>query len=1152
MDLFVQKTRARDGSLAHKALEPERVSGLLTDPVFGGEPRTMASRHVGWRPLIERMRDLPQHPWTRPALAALVALILGIGLGVAIGRNGQESDVVAQGSSAKPVEGDAWSLFGHPRSPAAARRGLPRPSGFAYWRQRLDTQGNDPKACLELSRPLDPAKNYADFLLIAPDLGHPPAVRVVGGELCLSGLGFTDRRITLLKGLPSAEGDALAANIDVDFSFGEKPPYVGFAGDGVILPRDQADGVGIETINVQTLAIEVWRVRDRNLTRKSISAPQPTSEGDYPDDYGDDSANDIGRRVWKGQMAVTGGRGGAKVTTVFPLGAVLKDMKPGGYVIKAKDASGGRAFLTEESGSTNPAQARRWVIFTDMALMGYSGSEALDVVVRSLKSARPLDHTRVALVAENGEDLAVGQTDGEGRVRFLKPLLAGEGGGRAKMVMAYGEAGDLAVLDLDRSPIDLSKPGAGGNSPVAGRAIAGPVDGFIYADRGIYRPGERVNLTALIRDAQGRSVKERSGALILLRPSGVEFSRYRFDSASGGFAGATVNLPKSAPRGRWTARLEIDGYEKPVGEMSFSVEDFAPQRLAVTANGDEMRPLAAGETRPLAISARFLYGASGSGLQTQGEARLAADPNPFPAFKDFQWGDAVAGFDERALDLASTVTDGEGRATLSFSAPDASTTAIPLKATVTASVFEPGGRPVRESLFLKVRPKPLYLGAKVTQGDAARGDPPVTIDVIGVAASGSRRAAMVNYSLISESWTYDWFQQDGRWQYRRSSRDAVVQKGVLNVSATAPARLARRLGWGDYRLVLDGPEGARSVIKFASGWGAAAKEGDAPDQVRLSAGPGRHAQGDMVDVMIKAPFAGEVQVAVATDRLIDLKRVTLGETGGKVRVKSSAAWGGGAYVMVTVIQPRDPVKSPKPRRALGLIYVPLDPKNRTLTVKLGTPSRLGASQPVTVPIKIDGLAIGQTARVTVAAVDEGILRLTRFESPDPVKWYFGKRALGVDYRDDYGRLLDPNLGPPANVNFGADSLGGEGLTVTPIKSVALWSGIVETGLDGTANVRLPAAAFNGELRIMAVAWTDTAVGSNSQAVTVREPVVADLNLPRFLAPGDRAMAMLELHNLDGKPGLYTASAEADGGVIAVFRKVLKLLLGQRVVQSIPI
>ncbi|MFN3512865.1 MAG: alpha-2-macroglobulin family protein [Phenylobacterium sp.] len=1062
-------------------------------------------------------------------------------------------------STASPEPGaQGWSLFGKPRGADAPRRGIPKPEGFAVWRTRIDTSRTEPAACVEMTRPLDPAKSYADFVLVSPDLGRAPAVAARGAELCIAGIGFSDRRVTLLKGLPARGGETLAANADVDFTFGEKPPYVGFAGEGVILPREDADGIGIETINVSRLSIEVWRVVDRNLTRKAISAPEPTAEGEWPADYGADSPDEEGRIVWSGEVAVNPGAGGERATTVFPLGAVLREMKPGAYVVKARDASGGRSLADRDGYDPNPpAQARRWVVFTDMALSAYEGSDGLDVIARSLKTAKPLPNLRVALVARNGEDLAEGRTDANGRVRFDRPLLDGSGSVDAKMVMAYGGQGDLAVLDLDRPPVDLSKQGIGGRtdaaSTTAGRAASGVVDAYVYADRGIYRPGETVRLNALLRDREVRAVKDRKGVIVVRRPSGVEYRRYPFDRAPLGSIAADIELPRSAPRGRWRAVLEIEGMERPAGELVFSVEDFAPQRLAVTAVGQEATPLRAGETRNVEVSARFLYGAAGAGLQAEGEARLRADPNPFPALEGYQWGDQREPFEERFLELGRTVTDGEGRAVLSLSTQEAGETAQPLTAAFTASVFEPGGRPVREGLELKVRTRPVYLGVKVDQGEASGGgDPPVALSVVAVDPAGRRIAAGgVTYALISENWDYDWFQQDGRWQWRRTSRDVIVQRGTFDVGAGDPARIVRRLGWGDYRLELTGPEGARTVVRFASGWGAPARDVEAPDFVRVSVGNRAYAQGDTVEVNLKPPYGGELQVAVATDRLIDFRTMTIGRNGATVRLKTDGAWGGGAYVLVSVIQPRDPVSSPKPRRALGLIYVPLDPKNRRLDVALDTPSKIDAKQALEVPITIRGTGFGGRARVTLAAVDEGVLRLTRFESPDPVKWYFGKRALTLNYRDDYGRLLDPNLGAPANVSFGGDGIGGEGLTVTPIRTIALWSGVVETGLDGRAVIRLPAPDFNGELRLMAVAWTDTAVGGTSKPLTVREPVVADLALPRFLAPGDKAFATLELHNIEGRAGAYLAELTAEGGLLAPFRRAFELATGQRVAERIP-
>ncbi len=548
------------------------------------------------------------------------------------------------------------------------------------------------------------------------------------------------------------------------------------------------------------------------------------------------------------------------------------------------------------------------------------------------------------------------------------------------------------------------------------------------------------------------------------------------------------------------------------------------------------------------MTARFLYGAPGAGLHTQGDFRLRADPNPFPQYKNYQWGNQNETFDEKEVDLGTTVTDGAGRATLTLDASQAGDVKMPLVAALSASVFEPGGRPVSENAELPVRTQPLYFGVKVDQADPDQSNTaPVSLDVIAVNGQGARIVAGgVHWALIAENWTYDWYQQDSHWQWRRTSHDAVVAKGDAGIGAGGSFHLNKRLGWGDYRLEVVNDAGAKTVTRFSAGWGAPAKEAEAPDFARVSAGVRTWSQGDTVDVAIKAPYGGEAQVAVATDRLIDFKTLTVPAGGTTVHLKTSAAWGGGAYVLVTVIQPRDPVATPLPRRALGLVYVSLLPKGRELTVDLATPAKLDSKAYVDVPLTVQGLKFGQRAHVTVAAVDEGILQLTKQDSPDPVKWYFGKRALTLDYRDDYGRLLDPNLGAPAALNYGGDELGGESLTVTPIKSVALWSGVVETGLDGKAVIKLPAADFNGELRIMAVAWTDNAVGSGSKPLTVHQPVVADLNLPRFLAPGDMAWATLELHNLEGRVGGYLARLFSQGGVLSPFQKLYQLALGQRI------
>ena len=163
-------------------------------------------------------------------------------------------------------------------------------------------------------------------------------------------------------------------------------------------------------------------------------------------------------------------------------------------------------------------------------------------------------------------------------------------------------------------------------------------------------------------------------------------------------------------------------------------------------------------------------------------------------------------------------------------------------------------------------------------------------------------------------------------------------------------------------------------------------------------------------------------------------------------------------------------------------------------------------------------------------MDEGILQLTDYKSPDPVTYYYGKRRLGVEMRDDYGRLIKPEKGDVGAMREGGDQFGGRSLAVVPVKTVAMFSKLVKVGPGGMVNVPLDVPDFNGELRLMAVAMSAGKLGHADRPLTVRDPVVADIVLPLFLAPGDKAQAALNLNNVEGRPGDYVATVTTTGPV----------------------
>src|SRR5438552_4081630 len=170
-------------------------------------------------------------PVGRRTIAAALALVaLGFGLGLLTARLAASGKANAAPLATSSATGFEWPFFGKPRAADAARAIPQKPAEFAVWTSRLDLRPEGPRACIRMSRALDPRRSYGDFIAVSPDLGHPAAVTVEGDELCIAGVGYDNRTITLLHGLPSAGGEVLAADAEVAFQAGSKPVYVGFVG----------------------------------------------------------------------------------------------------------------------------------------------------------------------------------------------------------------------------------------------------------------------------------------------------------------------------------------------------------------------------------------------------------------------------------------------------------------------------------------------------------------------------------------------------------------------------------------------------------------------------------------------------------------------------------------------------------------------------------------------------------------------------------------------------------------------------------------------------------------------------------------------------------------------------------------------------------
>ncbi len=382
---------------------------------------------------------------------------------------------------------------------------------------------------------------------------------------------------------------------------------------------------------------------------------------------------------------------------------------------------------------------------------------------------------------------------------------------------------------------------------------------------------------------------------------------------------------------------------------------------------------------------------------------------------------------------------------------------------------------------------------------------------------------------------YQWYRTGNSWNYEPVTFTKAVANGKIDASAEKEGEISVAVDWGRFRLEVetDDPAGPASSFEFDAGWYVEASSTETPDGLEIALDKESFATGEVAKLKVSPRFAGELLVTIGAESLLATQTATVPEGGATIDIPVDADWGAGAYVTATLYRPGEAQETHMPARAIGVKWLQVDPGARKLDVAMTPPEKTQPHQTLSIPVTANGLPPASDAYVMVAAVDVGILNLTNYKVPDPEAWFFGQRALGLELRDLYGRLIDGSLGATGRLRTGGDgaTMTSQGSPPTE-KLVAFFSGPVKLDADGKATVDFDIPQFNGTVRVMSVAWTRDAVGHASMDVIVRDPVVITAGLPRFLAPGDSAQLRLDIANTDGPAGDYSLLVETDGKIQA--------------------
>src|SRR6202167_119178 len=761
--------------------------------------------------------------------------------------------------------------------------------GFRLLDYTVDSDSASPRACFQFSEALAKRPDFAPFLALAGS--DKPALSSEGKQLCVDGLKHGERyNINLRAGLPSTVKEPLPKSAEFNIYVRDRKPFVRFTGRAYVLPRTGQRGIPVVSVNTPAVKVEVFRIGDRNLINTVIDSDFQRALNTYElSSLGDER----GVKVWSGELA-TATTLNQEVTTAFPVDQVLGDLQPGIYVMTAAAKGPG----SDDDNSL----ATQWFIVSDLGVTAFSGNDGIHAFINSLATTDAVAKAEVRLVARNNEILATRKTDESGHVLFEAGLARGEGGLSPAMLTVTGEKADYAFLSLKSNAFDLSDRG------VAGREVPAGADAVVYAERGVYRSNETVYLTALLRDGQGNAVTSSPLTLVIERPDGVEFRRAVLPDQGAGGRSIAVALNSAVPTGTWRVRAFTDPKASAVGETTFMVEDYIPERIEFDLSAKD-KQIKADLPVALKVDGHFLYGAPAPSLAPAGDI-LVAPAAERPGFAGYQFGvkDEETTSNERTAIESLPETDANGAATFPVSLAKPPTSTRPQEAQIFIRMAEAGGRAVERKIVLPVAPAAAMIGVKPLFGDksVAEGDK-ASFDVVFVAPDGKPLARDgLRYELLKMESRYQWYRQNSSWDWEPVKSTSRVADGDLTIAADKPSRVTLSPQPGRYRLDVKSTEadGPLTSVQFDVGWYSDGSA-DTPELLETSIDRPEYQSGDTMVVSVNARSAGKLTVNVLGDPLLTTQTTDVREGAAQVKIPVGKDWGSGAYVIATLRRPLD-------------------------------------------------------------------------------------------------------------------------------------------------------------------------------------------------------------------------------------------------------
>jgi uncharacterized protein YfaS (alpha-2-macroglobulin family) len=953
------------------------------------------------------------------------------------------------------------------------------------------------------------SSNIRNFIEILPKVNY--TVSVKGHQIIIKSDDFDVAKtyvLNLKKGLGGTLGGKLEYEYTEEISFGKLSPEIKILNSKAeYMGARGHKNMEVRIVSVPEIQVKISKVYKNNLIQY---AGNSYYNDYYYDDYYSNNANDVGSLgdvVWEKTIQT---QNLPKYNGSRLFNFTFEDKVPqldGIYVIEIR------------SKDDYWVKARKVVSISDIGLIAKQGKDHIMIFTNSIKTAEALSGVQVEVFGKNNQSLGKVTTNSDGYADFkLKEYPA----------TGFTPAMITAKLNKDFNYLPYNKTRVGTSRfEISGRTdnLAG-YDAFIYGDRDIYRPGETVHISTIIRDEDWKVPGRIPIKLKFVAPNGKVFTTIKKTLNQYGSFVADIKLPAAAPTGGYSAEVytTTDVY---LNSAKIKVEEFVPDRIKVKVSASK-KDIYLNEQLKITVQANNLFGPPAANRKyeiQQNIKRKYFSAKDYASYNFYIEG----GKTYFRSNMRSGKTNAQGIAGENYKFPQNYSNMGVLQADYFITVFDETGRPVNRMESIDIYTQKQFYGIDIpdyyNRTNSMMKIPLIAVDKKGKALSGIQ----AQVKLIKHEYRTVLAKSGSYYRYKSEHEEVVLQNKTVVLNGSKSTFNFTPKNSGKYELRINKP-GTKTYVSssfYAYGWGSTTNSSfqvNTEGQIDIELDKEKYNVGDKAKVILKTPFSGKVLVTVERKNVTEHFYLKTDKRAASFDLDIKDDFVPNIYISATLIKAHNVSDIPL-TVAHGYAPVMVENKAAKLPVTITAVKKSYSRTKQRITVK----STPNTA-VTLAVVDEGILQVTGFSSPDPYKFFYRKRALAVKSYDIY-----PFLFPELEMKTGREGggAGGLGKRINPMtnkrfKLVAFWSGILTTDATGVAHYDVDIPQFSGDLRIMAVAYKDKAFGASSDHMKVADPIVISAALPRFLSPKDSVEMSVMLSNTTEKATDCVVNIITDG------------------------